>query len=285
MTGFGKTEGLFGHRKFTVEIKSLNSKQLDLNLRIPGVYREKEMELRSWLNERILRGKADVLVYYESLEPEKRVVINLPLLESYYDDLKEFTGRVGIEGTDYLNALLRIPEVMRPENQELNEDEWSSVYNLIVKSFGLFDAYRTTEGRKLQEEFEQRIATILRLRDELEAPVQARRLRLREKLMTGLTELIPADKIDANRFEQELIYYIERLDVSEELQRLRTNCEHFTDELAGEGSGKKLGFISQEIGREINTIGSKANDSDMQRIVVAMKDELEKIKEQIGNVI
>jgi len=285
MTGFGKTEGIIGQRKFTVEIKSLNSKQLDFNLRIPGTYREKEMELRSWLTERILRGKSDVLVYYESLEPEKRVTVNIPLLESYYNDLKQFTDRVGISGTDYLNALLRIPEVMRPENQEFNEQEWTAVYAMITKAFGLFDSYRTTEGARLKEEFALRIEGILSLRIELEEPVKLRKQRIREKLTANLSELIPTDKIDPNRFEQELIYYIERLDVSEELQRLLTNCEHFSDELKGDGSGKKLGFIAQEIGREINTIGSKANDSDMQRIVVQMKDELEKIKEQISNVL
>jgi uncharacterized protein (TIGR00255 family) len=285
MTGFGKAEGITGQRKFTVEIKSLNSKQLDFNLRMPGIYREKEMELRSWLTEKIMRGKADVLVYYESLEAEKRVIINQPLLESYYHDLKSFSDKVGIPGGDYLNALLRIPEVMKPETQELDEEEWKAVEGLIRLAFDRFDQYRLTEGSKLAEDFSQRLSLIMGLRKDIDEPVRARRERMRERLRTNLGELIPADKIDSNRFEQEVIYYLERMDVSEEIQRLQTNCEHFEEELHGAGQGKKLGFISQEIGREINTIGSKANDSDMQRIVVHMKDELEKIKEQVNNVL
>jgi len=285
MTGFGKAEGIIGSKKFTVEVKSLNSKQLDLNLRMPGTYREKEMELRSWLSENIQRGKADALVYYESLEPEKRMSINKPLMESYYKDLKEVADKVGMHQADYLNALMRIPEVMKPESQEFDEAEWAHLFALIKESYTRFDQYRKTEGKKLYDDFELRLSLIMKLRGELEDPIRLRRERIREKLKTNLAEFIPLDKIDPNRFEQEVIYYLERFDVSEELQRLQTNCEHFEDELKLEGQGKKLGFISQEIGREVNTIGSKANDSDMQRVVVHMKDELEKIKEQINNVL
>jgi uncharacterized protein (TIGR00255 family) len=285
MTGFGKAEGIIGRKKFTVEIRSLNSKQLDFNLRMPGVYREKEMDLRTWLNERIMRGKSDVVIYYESLEAEKKMAINVPLLESYYADLRRFADKSGMPAGDYLNALMRIPDVLKPENQELNEDEWRQVDALVKEAMTRFDQYRKAEGAKLTEEFKSRIQLIMNLRNELDEPIRARRQRTRDKLRTNLLELIPEDKIDPNRFEQEVIYYLERLDVSEEYQRLKTNCEHFMEELSGEGQGKKLGFISQEIGREINTIGSKANDSDMQRIVVNMKDELEKIKEQINNVL
>jgi uncharacterized protein (TIGR00255 family) len=285
MTGFGKAEGIIGRKKFTVEIRSLNSKQLDFNLRMPGVYREKEMDLRTWLNERIMRGKSDVVIYYESLEAEKKMAINIPLLESYYADLRGFADKSGVPAGDYLNALMRIPDVLKPENQELNEDEWREVDALVKEAMTRFDQYRKAEGARLTEEFKSRIQLIMKLRSELDEPILARRKRTRDKLRTNLMELIPEDKIDPNRFEQEVIYYLERLDVSEEYQRLQTNCEHFMEELSGEGQGKKLGFISQEIGREINTIGSKANDSDMQRIVVNMKDELEKIKEQINNVL
>jgi uncharacterized protein (TIGR00255 family) len=285
MTGFGKAEGIIGRKKFTVEIRSLNSKQLDFNLRMPGVYREKEMDLRTWLNERIMRGKSDVVIYYESLEAEKKMAINIPLLESYYADLRGFTEKNGVPEGDYLNALMRIPDVLKPENQELNEDEWREVDALVKEAMTRFDQYRKAEGARLTDEFKSRIQLIMKLRSELDEPIRARRQRTRDKLRTNLMELIPEDKIDPNRFEQEVIYYLERLDVSEEYQRLQTNCEHFMEELTGEGQGKKLGFISQEIGREINTIGSKANDSDMQRIVVNMKDELEKIKEQINNVL
>lgn len=285
MTGFGKAESTIGTKKFTVEIRSLNSKQLDLNLRIPNLYREKELDLRGWLSENVMRGKADLLVYYESLEAEKRMAINSALLESYYQDLKTFGEKVGMTNADYLNALMRIPDIMKPESQELDEEEWKGLYQLVQEAYKKFDQYRLIEGKKLADDFVKRIHLILEYRDALEAPIAARTEKIKEKLRNNLSEFIPLDKIDPNRFEQELIYYLERLDVTEEYQRLTTNCEHFLDELKEESQGKKLGFISQEIGREINTIGSKANDSDMQKLVVKMKDELEKIKEQINNVL
>lgn len=285
MTGFGKAEVQTANKKVTVEVKSLNSKQLDLNVRMPSLYREKELDMRGWLTERIQRGKADVLVYYESLDAEKRMSINKPLMESYYRDLKEVADKVGMTGGDFLNALIRIPDVMKPESQEMDEAEWSGVMSAVKEAYQRFDQYRSIEGAKLKEEFVMRIELILKYRNALQAPLEARITKIKEKLRSNLEELIPADKIDSNRFEQELIYYLERLDISEEQQRLLTNCEHFLEELSGESQGKKLGFISQEIGREINTIGSKANDADMQRLVVQMKDELEKIKEQINNVL
>jgi uncharacterized protein (TIGR00255 family) len=285
MTGFGKTEGTIGNKKFTVELRSLNSKQLDLNMRIPSAYREKELELRSWLSEHVQRGKADLLVYYESLEAEKRMAINKPLMLAYYEDLKSFADDAQISGGDYINAIMRIPDVLKPESTELNEEEWASLFAMIKEAYHKFDTYRKLEGDKLAGEFHQRIDAILKNRLSLQDPISARNQRVRDKLRTNLEELIPIDKIDPNRFEQELIYYLERLDISEEYHRLETNCHHFTDELKSESQGKKLGFIAQEIGREVNTIGSKANDADMQRIVVIMKDELEKIKEQINNVL
>ncbi len=285
MTGFGKAEGTIGNKKFTVEVRSLNSKLLDLNMRIPGAYREKELELRSWLSDNIQRGKADLLVYYESLEAEKRMAFNKPLMEAYYKDLKEVADKVGMDNADFLNAIVRIPDVLRPETQEMDEDEYSGLFSVIKEAYAKFDSYRKIEGAKLKDDFDMRIKLILDCRESLQKPIEERNKKVREKLRNSLEELIPVDKVDSNRFEQELIYYLERLDISEEYQRLLTNCEHFNDELNDEASGKKLGFISQEIGREINTIGSKANDADMQKLVVKMKDELEKIKEQINNVL
>jgi uncharacterized protein (TIGR00255 family) len=285
MTGFGKAEGTVGNKKFTVEVRSLNSKQLDLNMRIPSAYREKELELRSWLSENIQRGKADLLVYYESLEAEKRMSFNKPLMAAYYQDLKEVADQTGMSGGDFLNALIRIPDVLKPESSDFDEDEWNGLMSIIRDAYNRFDSYRKIEGEKLRDDFRMRIKLILEHRDELNEPIKLRNQKVKDKLRSSLEELIPPDKIDPNRFEQELIYYLERLDISEEYQRLETNCAHFMDELKGESQGKKLGFISQEIGREINTIGSKANDAEMQRLVVKMKDELEKIKEQINNVL
>lgn len=285
MTGFGKAEGTIGNKKFTVELRSLNSKTLDLNMRIPGAYREKELDLRSWLSENIQRGKADLLIYYESLEAEKRLAFNKPLIEAYYQDLKEVADKVGMSGADFLNAIVRIPDVLRPDTQTLDEEEYNGMFAIVKEAFERFDSYRTIEGAKLKQDFELRVRLILEGREALQKPIEERNKKVREKLRNNLEELIPPDKVDQNRFEQELIYYLERLDISEEYQRLLTNCEHFSDELNGSASGKKLGFITQEMGREINTIGSKANDADMQKLVVMMKDELEKIKEQVNNAL
>jgi uncharacterized protein (TIGR00255 family) len=285
MTGFGKSEGTIGNRKFTVEIKSLNSKLLDLNMRIPNAFREKELELRTWLSDYLQRGKTDLLIYFESLEAEKRMAFNKPLMAAYYRDLKEVADEVGMGATDFMNALIRIPDVLKPESTELDEEEWKLLMNLIKEAYERLDSYRRIEGEKLREDFALRIKLIMDYREELNEPLKQRAVKIKEKLRNNLEELIPSDKIDVNRFEQELLYYLERMDITEEYHRLETNCAHFNDELAGESQGKKLGFIAQEIGREINTIGSKANDADMQRIVVKMKDELEKIKEQINNVL
>jgi uncharacterized protein (TIGR00255 family) len=285
MTGFGKAEGIVGKRKYTVEVRSLNSKQLDLNLRIPSMFREKELDIRTWLSDRIQRGKADLLVYYESLEVEKRMTLNIPLIEAYYTDLKAMSDRVGMPDSDFLNSIMRIPDVLKQENSELEEHEWKGLMKIVEEVYKKFDGYRSVEGDKLAKDFDMRVELIRKTREALQEPIKARNEKVREKLRNNLEELIPADKVDQNRFEQELIYYLERLDISEENQRLETNCQHFEEELKGEASGKKLGFISQEIGREINTIGSKANDAEMQRLVVVMKDELEKIKEQINNVL
>jgi uncharacterized protein (TIGR00255 family) len=285
MTGFGKAEGIVGSKKLTVEVRALNSKQLDLSVRLPSIYREKEMDVRMYITEHVIRGKVDVLVYYETMEAEKRIALNRPIMEAYYKELKQFSDEMGMSQVDILNAIIRIPEVLKPENTELSDEEWQGVFQVMVQAVQQLGAYRKIEGDKLLDEFNARIDRILEERNALLKPMEERNKRMREKLRNNVSELIPEDKIDQNRFEQELIYYLERLDISEEYQRLETNCSHFKDELRGGCQGKKLGFVAQEIGREINTIGSKANDAEMQRMVVVMKDELEKIKEQINNVL
>ena len=285
MTGFGKAEGIVGSKKLTIEVRALNSKQLDLSVRLPSIYREKEMDVRMYITEHVIRGKVDVLVYYETMEAEKRIALNRPIMEAYYKELKQFSDEMGMSQVDILNAIIRIPEVLKPENTELSDEEWQGVFQVMVQAVQQLGAYRKIEGEKLLDEFNARIDRILEERNALLKPMEERNKRMREKLRNNVSELIPEDKIDQNRFEQELIYYLERLDISEEYQRLETNCSHFKDELRGGCQGKKLGFVAQEIGREINTIGSKANDAEMQRMVVVMKDELEKIKEQINNVL
>lgn len=286
MTGYGKAEGQAGQRKYTVEIRSLNSKQFDLNVRMPGQFREREMELRNWLTQRILRGKADTNIYFDATSEEPKVTINKRLMLGYYNDLKEVAEKIGQSNVDYLSLLIRIPDAMVQERQEMNEDEWNQIFQLVQTAQIGMDQYRSVEGAELEKDFRLRISNILRTLEELAVPSQARIERIKSKLRNNIEELIDVEKIDSNRFEQELIYYLEKMDISEEQLRLRSNCEHFLRELdEQESQGKKLGFICQEIGREVNTIGSKANDAEMQRMVVYMKDELEKIKEQVLNVL
>lgn len=286
MTGYGRAEGVVGSKKFTVELRSLNSKQLDINLRMPSIYREKEMKLRKQLGAALVRGKVDVTIFYEADANEKKMSINTPLLEHYYNELKGFMDARGETGGDYASALLRIPDVLKPEREEFDEDEWSGVQKLIEEGLEKIQGYRTTEGETIRLDFADHIKTIRDNHTAVIGPMEDRKNRVQDRLRNHLHEVIEPDKVDVNRFEQELIYYLEKLDISEERVRLETNCDHFIEVLDGpESNGKKLGFIAQEIGREINTMGSKANDADIQRNVVQMKDALEKIKEQVLNTL
>ena len=285
MTGYGKAELQRGTKKISAEVRSLNSKQLDLNVRIPGVYREKDLDLRTAFAERIQRGKCELSLYIENLEAERKTQINTAVLDQYYQEISAWKESKDLGQADVLAVLMRMPDVLKQDQSEFDEEEWTAMYALLNQAFEAFDTYRKTEGDKLKKEFTLRIENILSLRAALVTPMEERKEKTRHRLKTQLDEVIGAEKIDMNRFEQELIYYLEKLDVSEELQRLKANCEMFMEELNGGAQGRKLGFISQEIGREVNTIGSKANDASMQRMVVEMKDELEKIKEQINNVL
>jgi uncharacterized protein (TIGR00255 family) len=285
MTGYGKAEFQKETKKFSAEVRSLNSKGLDLSVRVPSVYRDKELELRSTYGELVIRGKSEVSIYIENNSGEKRMHLDTDLMNSYYNELTLWKEGKDLGSADILATLMRMPEVMKFDQAEPTEDEWNSIAELVKQAFDQFENYRQTEGAKLQKEFEMRIENILRLRADLIAPIEERKEKTRERIKAQLDELVGKERIDENRFEQELIYYLEKLDVSEELQRLLSNCEMFNEELSGGAQGRKLGFISQEIGREVNTIGSKANDALMQRMVVEMKDELEKIKEQINNVL
>jgi len=286
MTGYGKAEGSVGNKQFIVEIRSLNSKNLDLNLRVPSIYREKELDIRSLLADTLIRGKADISIYFESAVAEKRVAINRPLLEAYYADLKDIAESLAIPAQDYMSLLMRIPDVMKPEREEMDPNEWTQIKSLIEQALQNFVSYRNEEGRKLKSEFAGAIANIMAQYDLLDAPLKARIDKVRARITANLAEFVESEDLDRNRLEQEMVYYIEKLDVSEEKQRLKSNCDYFMQVLKDEhAQGRKLGFISQEIGREINTLGSKANDAEIQKMVVKMKDELEKIKEQILNVL
>ncbi|MCB0763641.1 MAG: YicC family protein [Flavobacteriales bacterium] len=285
MTGFGRAEGVVNGRKLTVEVRSLNSKQLDLLVKVPGSYKENEIELRRIAGERIVRGKAEVFIGVEGLHAAKRTSFDRQLIEAYHTELSAIAQAVAPDAkTDLLALVLRMPDVMTQATDQVGEEEWTGALELFNEALGRFDGFRSAEGQRLQEELAGRVASIERLLAEAERSDPARIERTRERIATKLAEI--QAKVDPERFEQELVYYLEKLDITEEKVRLRSHCTYFKETMGGDTEqGRKLNFIAQEMGREINTIGSKANDATIQRLVVMMKDELEKVKEQVLNVL
>ncbi len=286
MTGFGKATLEINNKVIITEVRSLNSKQLDLSLKLPSLYRSRELELRSMCAKLIERGKADVLVYFENREVEKGIALNASLAKSYFHELKKLATELNDPGNDLLQHVLKIPEVMKAEVMEADAEEETLLRSCLDSAIQEFIAFRLEEGKVLATEFENRIKNISSLLTQIEKMDSTRIDAHRKRVEKNLEELIDKERIDQNRLEQELIYYIEKIDITEEKLRLKTHCDYFLKTMREEEAvGRKLGFITQEIGREINTIGSKANDSDMQKLVVQMKDELEKIKEQLLNVL
>ena len=286
MTGFGKSTSELPNKKVFVEIRSLNSKQLDLNTRIPSVYREKEMEIRNNMLQNIERGKVDFSIFIENVGKITSTQINRPVLENYYSQIKETANNLQIDRpSDWFSILLRMPEVLQTEIAELDEKEWEVVQETIMNALEQFLKFRNQEGLVLQKLFEEKISNISNYLKKIELYESERIEKIKIKILDSLQKL-DIQNYDPNRFEQELIYYIEKLDVNEEKIRLNNHLEYFIETMNNEKSqGRKLGFIVQEIGREINTLGSKSNHVEMQKIVVQMKDELEQIKEQILNVL
>lgn len=286
MTGFGSAVSEIENKIITAEIRSVNSKFLDLNLRLPSTYKDKDLELRNELSKELERGKIDISVSIEYSDDSTKVSINKNLIKAYFDELKSLDADYKISSSDYLNIIMRFPEVFNVEKRVIDEAEWSQVKKVIEEAKKAYLLFRDTEGKALETDLKNRIKTIDTLLAAVEKLEGPRSEAVRKKLTSSLEEFIAAGKIDRNRLEQEMIYYIEKIDISEEKTRLKTHCDFFIASVNEPASnGKKLGFIAQEIGREINTIGSKANDAEMQKIVVDMKDELEKIKEQLMNVI
>ncbi len=285
MTGFGRSIVEYNHNKIIAEVKSLNSKQFDLLMRVPGYYRELEPELRSVLAEQLQRGKVDLTITLENLG-EASVVLNVEAMEHYKRQIEDMCTRLNIAWpTDWVGQLMRMPDAMKSEVRLLSDSERNIVKGAVVKAAHALTDFRRTEGAKLEVFFADKIRRIGELLSEVEPFENSRVAKLRERLEAQLQKLQGVE-IDAGRLEQELIYYIEKLDVTEEKTRLRAHLNYFTETMGGEpGQGKKLGFIAQEMGREINTLGSKSNNAEMQRIVVKMKDELEQIKEQVLNVL
>lgn len=283
MTGFGKATAQFGSKKLTVEIRSLNSKGLDVNTRLPQVYREKDLEIRNLVAGALNRGKVDLSVYVESDGADSGNRLNTELIKLYHGQLKALSEELG-ETSDLLAAVLRFPEVLQSEREELNEDEWKAVSAVVSDAVERLNEHRAEEGRAMEKDLRANVAFILEQLEAIEPLEGERQTQVRERLQKNLEEL--KEKADENRFEQELIYYLEKFDINEEKVRLRKHCSYFISVLEEDQSqGKKLGFIGQEMGREINTIGSKANHAGIQKHVVQMKDVLEKIKEQVLNVL
>lgn len=284
MTGFGKITGSFESKKVSIEIRSLNSKSLDLNVRIASNYRELESEVRKIVGEVLDRGKIDVYINMDSTGDVKNFTLNKDLAAAYFEDLKEVNALINGSTEDYLSLILRMPDIYNNEREELTDAEKAWLLQLVKDACEKLNEFRRQEGNALVQEFTLRIEDIRRLLLEVPKYESERLDTVRDRMRKGLEEL-QNGKIDENRLEQELIFYIEKLDVSEEKMRLMNHLDYYLDTMKVPMSGKKLGFISQEIGREINTLGSKSNHAEMQKLVVDMKDNLEKIKEQILNTL
>ena len=286
MTGYGKSLVVYNGKKINIEIKSLNSKQLDLTTRIAPLYREKEMEIRQMIAEKLLRGKVDFCIWIEKDESTVASPVNTALMQGYYEQLKNFASQNKIEQVDWMQTLVRMPDVLnRTEVEVLDEAEWTVAREGVCEAIQHLVDFRTQEGAALEKKFAEKIDNIEQLLASIEPYEKSRVEKIRSRIVDGLKQ-IPEAEYDKNRLEQELIYYIEKLDISEEKQRLTNHLKYFRETMADQpGQGKKLGFIAQEMGREINTTGSKSNQAEMQNIVVKMKDELEQIKEQVLNAL
>ena len=287
MTGYGKAVVAYKGKKINVEVKSLNSKALDLSTRIAPLYREKEMEIRQIVTAKLLRGKVDFAVWIEKEASADATPVNAALVAHYYRQISDIAEKTGIPApADWLSLLLRMPDVMtRTETEELTDEEWAVARGAVEEAVDRLVEFRTQEGAALQKKFGEKIDNIERLLHSIEPWEKARVEKIRTRIVDGLKS-IPDVEYAKNRLEQELIYYIEKLDISEEKQRLANHLKYFRETMEEQaGQGKKLGFIAQEMGREINTTGSKSNQAEMQNIVVKMKDELEQIKEQVLNAL
>lgn len=283
MTGFGKASGSHQSKKASVEIRSLNSKSIDLNVRIPQRYKQMETDVRKYVSGRLGRGKVDVHINMDSMGEDGSVSINRKLAKKYHEELKSLSVDLNENTEDLLSLILRMPEVIETRNEEIEEAEIDWVMGLIAEATDKLIDFRRKEGKELEQEYRDRIGEIDGFLTEVPNYEDERISVIRERMRKGLEEM--EGKHDENRFEQEMIFYLEKLDISEEKMRLSNHLRYFEETMIKEGSGKKLGFICQEIGREINTLGSKSNHAQMQKLVIGMKDQLEKIKEQILNTL
>jgi uncharacterized protein (TIGR00255 family) len=286
MTGYGKAIGEFSDKNIIVEIKTLNSRQLDVNSRINHAYRERELDIRSIITEYIIRGKVELSIFFDYKDAASTRVINKHIVESYISQLVHIAKDNNLSTDSLLDIAMKQPDVFNSEQiSEVSEEEWEVLKNAVIAACEQIIEYRKNEGQSLKQDVVSNIQEIIEGLKLLESLEKKRIVRIRERIENYLQEYVDHEKIDTNRLEQEMIYYIEKLDINEEKIRLQQHCTFFLETLEQPATGKKMGFIAQEIGREINTIGSKSNDADMQKVVVQMKDNLERIKEQVLNIL
>jgi uncharacterized protein (TIGR00255 family) len=287
MTGYGKAEKSYQNKKITAELKSLNSKYCDINVKLPYNLREKELEIRKLINNELQRGKINCLLVQEVSDEEKASTINAPVVKSYVKQIQEITDDLNLDfSQDLLRATLQMPESLEKSEEEIEEDEWEVIFSTLQAAIDDLKTFRKQEGQAIEKDFEKRIAVMSKLLKDVEPFEQHRIDKIKERLNEKFNEIKGDHDIDEHRFEQEVVYYLEKFDITEEKVRLQNHFDYFLEMMKPEvASGKKLNFIAQEMGREINTIGSKASDMDIQKIVVQLKDELEKIKEQLMNVL
>jgi uncharacterized protein (TIGR00255 family) len=287
MTGYGRANGSYGDKTLIAEVRALNAKVTDVKLRLPGEYKEKEIELRKLVADHAERGKIDVLLEVQNADGAANVSLNEALFRGYHRELTRLTTELNIPSGEMLTALLRIPNVINSPSGEMDEDEWLTMCEIITRALDHLKVFRLQEGKVLEADLRLRLTNIMLLLTEVTPYEQERFTRMRDRIRNNMEEGIGKENLDPNRFEQEILFYLEKMDMSEEKSRLEQHCKYFLEQLNGkqESLGRTLNFISQEIGREINTLGAKAYDADIQRIVVQMKDELEKIKEQLANVL
>lgn len=287
MTGFGKSAAIINQTNYLVEIKSLNSKQLDLSIRMPGLIKEKEIDIRRVISDYLVRGKVDVFISTEKGDEATSVQINTSAFENYFNQIKNLEQKLNIGTPDILNAILRLPNVLQTQEVVIEEQDFDALNNAIVAAMQNLNEFRRQEGEALESDFLKRIGILETLCADIENIAPQRAEKIKDKIAESLRSLQEKLEVNNDRFEQEMIFYLEKLDITEELVRLKNHCSYFLETMHSDevSVGKKLAFISQELGREINTIGSKANDVAIQKMVVQMKDELEKIKEQLNNVL
>jgi uncharacterized protein (TIGR00255 family) len=287
MTGYGRAIGSFGDKSIVVELRSLNSKVTDIKIRIPGEYRDKESEIRKLITDHAERGKVDINIDLQNSDGAAPVSLNEPLFRGYYLAISKLADELGLEKKDILSSIMRIPSVMGSQGNETDEEEWVVLRSIISEALEALKLFRQEEGKVIEQDLRLRIKTITYILDTVTPFEQERFVRMRERMRNNMEEVFGRENLDSNRFEQEVLYYLEKMDMSEEKIRLAQHCKYFLEQVDDSklSAGRTLGFITQEMGREINTLGAKAYDANIQRFVVQMKDELEKIKEQIANVL